>query len=120
MLILISVLTSLATFCFISAKTLATLIAFSILFGFSSGGIVPLGSACVAQTTPDMGHLGLRIGTMMAISSIGTLTGGPATGAIKAATDAWPGVFIFCGAVTMAGAGMLCAIRTATNKRLVF
>ncbi|KAJ4155545.1 hypothetical protein LMH87_000784 [Akanthomyces muscarius] len=120
MLILISILTSLATFSFISAKTLTTFIAFSVLFGFSSGGIVPLGSACVAQTTPDMGHLGLRIGTMMAISSIGTLAGGPATGAIKGATHAWPGVFIFCGAVTMAGAGILCAVRVVSNKRLVF
>ena len=120
MLILISILTSLATFSFISAKTLTTFIVFSVLFGFSSGGIVPLGSACVAQTTPDMGHLGLRIGTMMAISSIGTLAGGPATGAIKGATHAWPGVFIFCGAVTMAGAGILCAVRVVSNKRLVF
>ncbi|OAQ99540.1 hypothetical protein LLEC1_04803 [Akanthomyces lecanii] len=120
MLLLISILTSLATFSFIWAKTLPTLIAFSVLFGFSSGRIVPLGSACVAQTTPDMGHLGLRIGTMMAICSIGTLTGGPATGAIKEATHTWPGVFIFCGAVTMGGAGILCAVRMVSSKRLVF
>ncbi len=120
MLLVISTLTSVSTLCFIWALTLPTLIAFSVLFGFSSGGIVPLGSACVAQTTPDMGHLGLRIGAMMAISAVGTLAGGPATGAIKDATGAWPGVFMFCAGVTLAGTGILFAIRMVSEKRLVF
>ncbi|KAM3511871.1 hypothetical protein MY11210_004489 [Beauveria gryllotalpidicola] len=120
MLLLISTLTSVATLCFVWAATLPTLIVFSLLFGFSSGGIVPLGSACVAQTTPDMGYIGLRIGAMMAICSVGTLAGGPATGAIKDATHDWARVFIFCAAVTMMGTVMLLPIRMIFTKRLVF
>ncbi|KAM3499936.1 hypothetical protein MY10362_006844 [Beauveria mimosiformis] len=58
-----------STLCFAWATTLPTLVVVSLLFGFSSGGIVPLGSALVAQTTPDMGYIGLRIGAMMAICS---------------------------------------------------
>ncbi|EJP64876.1 monocarboxylate transporter [Beauveria bassiana ARSEF 2860] len=68
-LLLVSTLTSVATLCFAWAATLPTLVVVSLLFGFSSGGIVPLGSALVAQTTPDMGYIGLRIGAMMAICS---------------------------------------------------
>ncbi|KAM3528934.1 hypothetical protein MY4038_005642, partial [Beauveria bassiana] len=80
---------SVATLCFAWAATLPTLVVVSLLFGFSSGGIVPLGSALVAQTTPDMGYIGLRIGAMMAICSVGTLAGGPAAGAIQDATRDW-------------------------------
>ncbi|EGX95934.1 monocarboxylate transporter, putative [Cordyceps militaris CM01] len=96
------------------------LIVFSLLFGFSSGGVVPLGSACVAQTTPDMGYIGLRIGVMMAICSAGTLAGGPAAGAIKDATGEWGGVFVFSSAVTMSGTAILFVTRMIFSKRLVF
>ncbi|KAJ6780197.1 hypothetical protein PWT90_04457 [Aphanocladium album] len=119
-LLLISTLTAVATTCFIWATTLPTLIVFSLLFGYSSGGIVPLGSAAVAQTTPDMGYIGLRIGTMMAICSVGTLAGGPVTGAIKDATHDWARVFIFCAAVIMAGTSMLFVVRMVFRKQLVF
>ncbi|TQV92910.1 monocarboxylate transporter [Cordyceps javanica] len=120
MLLVISALTSIATLCFVWATALPTLVIFSLLFGFSSGGIVPLGSACVAQTTPDMGYIGLRIGVMMAICSVGTLAGGPATGAIKDATQQWGGVFIFCAALVMTGTCVLFTIRMLFKKRLVF
>lgn len=119
-LLLISTLTSVATLCFAWAATLPTLMTVSVLFGFSSGGIVPLGSALVAQTTPDMGFIGLRIGAMMAICSVGTLAGGPAAGAIKDATDDWTRVFIFCASVTMMGIFLLLPLRIICSKRIVF
>lgn len=120
MLLIVSTLTSIATLCFVWSKTLSFLIVFSLLFGFSSGGVVPLGSACVAQTTPDMGYIGLRIGVMMAICSAGTLAGGPAAGAIKDATGEWGGVFVFSSAVTMSGTAILFVTRMIFSKRLVF
>lgn len=120
MLLLISTLTSVASLCFTWATTLPTLIVFSLLFGFSSGGIVPLGSAAVAQTTSDMGHIGLRIGTMMAICSMGVLAGGPVSGAIRDSTHDWVRVFIFCAAVVMTGTTILFAVRMVSRKRLVF
>ncbi|KAK8141448.1 hypothetical protein G3M48_010501 [Beauveria asiatica] len=119
-LLLVSTLTSVATLCFAWAATLPTLVVISLLFGFSSGGIVPLGSALVAQTTPDMGYIGLRIGAMMAICSVGTLAGGPAAGAIKDATNDWTNLFIFCASVTMMGIFMLLPLRIICSKRIVF
>lgn len=120
MLILISTLTSITTLCFIWSTVLPTILVFVLLFGFASGGVVPLSTACVAQTTPDMGYIGLRMGVMMAICSVGTLAGGPATGAIKDSTDSWAGVFIFCSAITFAGTVMLFSLRIVYQKQTIF
>lgn len=120
MLLLISTFTGVSTLAFVWATTLPIMVILSVLFGFSSGGIIPLGSVCVAQTTPDMGHIGFRIGTMMAICSIGSLAGGPATGAIKIRTNQWAPVFIFCASVTLVGTGMLFVARVVFQRRLVF
>ncbi|TFB06128.1 putative transporter MCH4 [Trichoderma ghanense] len=110
-LFIMGVLTAAITFSWASMTSPAGMTASALLFGLFSGGLVPLGSACVAQTTPDMGRIGLRIGLMMAFASFAALAGGPASGAIKDATTAWLSVFSFSAAITLAGAGMLLAVR---------
>lgn len=105
------VLTATITFSWGSMTSPAGMTASALLFGLFSGGLVPLGSACVAQTTPDMGRIGLRIGLMMAFASFAALAGGPASGAIKDATAAWLAVYSFSAALTLAGAGLLLAVR---------
>lgn len=105
------VLTTVITFSWIAMTTLSTMIAFALLFGLFSGGLIPLGSACVAQTTPDMGHIGLRIGFMMAFASFGALSGGPASGAIKDATGSWFAVHAFSASITLLGSLMLLGVR---------
>ena len=42
---------------------------FMMLYGLAYGGFIPLGAACVAQTTLNMDHFGARIGIMMGICS---------------------------------------------------
>jgi MFS family permease len=74
---LICFLTGMMTLLWIKMTTFPTMVAFSILFGLFSGGIMPLSSTCVAQITPDMGYLGLRIGFMMAVLSITTFISTP-------------------------------------------
>ena len=71
---------------------------------------MPLGSACVAQTTPDMGHIGLRIGVMMAISSVGALGGGPLSGIIKQHAG-WVCVHLFTATVCILGSACLFAVK---------
>ncbi len=105
------VLTAVITFCWGAMTTLSGMMAFAVLFGLFSGGLIPLGSACVAQTTPDMGHIGLRIGFMMAFASFSALSGGPASGAIKDATISWFAVFSFSASLTLFGALMLLGVR---------
>lgn len=105
------VLTAGITFCWVAMTTLSSMIAFTLLFGLFSGGLIPLGSACVAQTTPDMGHIGLRIGFMMAFASFSALSGGPASGAIKDATTTWVSVQTFSASLTLLGALMVFGLR---------
>ncbi|KAL6692481.1 major facilitator superfamily domain-containing protein [Trichoderma pleuroticola] len=110
-LFIMGVLTAVITFCWGAMTTLSGMMAFAVLFGLFSGGLIPLGSACVAQTTPDMGHIGLRIGFMMAFASFSALSGGPASGAIKDATTSWFAVFSFSASLTLFGALMLLGVR---------
>ena len=52
-------------------KTPAGIIAFSALYGFFSGGLISLQSACVAQITEKKDMIGVRIGFMMAVCALG-------------------------------------------------
>lgn len=97
--------------------SLKGMIAFAVLFGVFSGGLVPLGSACVAQTTPDMGHIGLRIGVMMAICSLGALGGGPISGVIKDGPGGWVGVHCFSASVSLLGSFLLILVRFLWEPR---
>ncbi|PHH67440.1 hypothetical protein CDD81_52 [Ophiocordyceps australis] len=110
-LFLMSVVMSAVTMCWIWMTSLSANVAFAVLFGLFSGGLMPLGSACVAQTTKDMGQIGLRIGIMMAISSVGALAGGPVGGFIKDGTNSWVGVHLFAASTAMTGACMLISVR---------
>lgn len=92
----------------------STIIVFSVLYGFLSGGLISLQSACVAQITTNMNQVGLKIGLMMALCSFVALTGPPIAGAILEADtkkDAehghhelqWKGLVNFAGTVMIVG-----------------
>lgn len=92
-------------------------IAFAALYGLVSGGLVPLGPACVAQTTMDIGHLGLRIGVMMALCSPGALTANPIGGVLRETSLGRWAVHIFAGSAVLFGAvSILCARILLTTK----
>ncbi|KAK7413061.1 hypothetical protein QQX98_008069 [Neonectria punicea] len=58
-------------------------IAFAVLFGLTSGAGIGLGPVLIANISPE-GELGFRMGTIMSIAAIGTLTSPPIAGAIVA------------------------------------
>ncbi|RDA87143.1 hypothetical protein CP532_4264 [Ophiocordyceps camponoti-leonardi (nom. inval.)] len=118
-LALLCLLMSIMTLSWIWMSSMMALVAFAVLFGLFSAGLVPLGSACVAQTTPDMGHIGLRIGVMMAISSIGALAGGPASGLLRESYGGWPAVHLFSACLSLLGALLLLAVRWWHQPRLL-
>lgn len=108
---LVGALMSVVTFCWIWMKSLGAMVVFCMLFGLLSGGLMPVGSACVAQITPDLGHIGLRIGVMMVISSVGALSGGPLSGMLRDGPTGWVGVHSFAAGVALAGALLLFGVR---------
>lgn len=77
-----SFITGTLTLCWIVMRSLAGMIVFALLFGFSSGGLIPLGSVCVADMTPPayMEHIGFRLGFMMMLCSVSSVGSGPLCG----------------------------------------
>ena len=81
----------------IPGKSDGAIIAFAILFGFSSGGFIGLSGTLIAQIS-DIRQIGVRTGTAFAVQSIGALTGAPIAGAITSAQHGdFLGLQIFCG-----------------------
>lgn len=79
---MMAILTGTLTLCWILMRTYAAMIAFAVLYGLFSGGLIPLGSACVAKITPreEMQHIGFRLGFMMMVCSVSAFGGGPLSG----------------------------------------
>ncbi|CAK7205798.1 hypothetical protein SEUCBS139899_008577 [Sporothrix eucalyptigena] len=81
----------------IPGKSTGAIIAYSILFGFSSGGFISLGPTLIAQIS-DIRQIGIRTGTAFAVQSFGALTGSPIAGAITTDQNgSFTGLQLFCG-----------------------
>lgn len=88
----------------------AALIAFAVLFGFSSGAYVSLIAPLVMQISP-MSEIGFRTGIVFFISSIGGLTTNPINGAIMDGAIGWAGIKIFSGVFCLVGTTFVFAAR---------
>lgn len=91
--------------------TLPSLAAFSVLYGLGSGCLMPLGTACISQLSPDMRHTGLRQGVVLCLCSIGVLAAGPVTGLLYQDFKSSHAMQWFTGGMTMLGGLMLLMIR---------
>ncbi|KAK1956007.1 major facilitator superfamily transporter [Colletotrichum sublineola] len=104
-----------AVFClglWIPGKSNAAIIVFLIIFGFSSGGFISLGPACIAQIS-DIRQIGVRTGTAYAVQSFGALTGSPIAGAIVASQGGrYLGLQLFCGFAMLASVVVFFCART--------
>jgi MFS family permease len=77
----------------------AGLIAFSVVHGFSNGGILSLAPVCCGQICKARDY-GKRYGTMFFVTAFGVLLGMPISGAlIKPGPDGYNNLIIFTGAL---------------------
>lgn len=111
-----SVLVSVTILGWIWVEGLPAQVAFALSFGLCSGGLLPLGSACINQITPCKRHAGLRNGVMMAICSIGALGGGPA-GAVLQVEYGWVSMQLFAASVSLLGAILILAAKAMYAPR---
>ena len=89
----------------------APLLAFAALFGIGSGAGIGLTPALCAQVSP-IKDIGVRTGTIFAISSIAALTGSPIGGQIIAdSLGSFRNSQIFAGVTCFAGASLFIATR---------
>ncbi|KAJ8474237.1 hypothetical protein ONZ51_g7341 [Trametes cubensis] len=90
------------------ARNVASIVAFTILYGLFSGALVSLIPTYIATISPREQY-GARLGSVYMIIAIGTLIGTPTAGALlKVADEAhFAHLIIFCGVLTGAGAFVL-------------
>lgn len=87
----------------IPASTTATIVAFAVVFGFSSGAYVALAAPCVVRISPSA-QIGYRVGLVFFFSSFAGLTTNPIAGAILGANaGSYLGMKVFAGVLALAG-----------------
>ncbi|OAA54055.1 monocarboxylate permease-like protein [Cordyceps fumosorosea ARSEF 2679] len=80
------------------------LIAFAVLYGFTSGCTLSIIPAMVASISPDISKLGSRNGSLYACAAVGVLFGNPIAGAIvNRQQGEYTGLILFCGIALLVG-----------------
>ena len=103
--------TGLLSFSWIGIHNAGGIIAFAVLYGFFSGGVVSLPAAALVNLSPDLSKLGTRMGMSQLVGSLGSLAGPPIAGAILASTHGYRGVQLFCGFIMLCAGCLLLATR---------
>ncbi|PKS05115.1 hypothetical protein jhhlp_008482 [Lomentospora prolificans] len=111
-------LSSASVFYWISVTNTAGNLAFSVLYGFTSGGVVALGAVVLTTVTTDMSRLGTRLGMVSVLKGIGSLIGPPISGAILDASGSFLGVQLFSGFGIMLTALFSIALQFTVSRRL--
>ncbi|CAH0019190.1 unnamed protein product [Clonostachys rhizophaga] len=105
-----------AIFClaiWIPINNTAGILVFTVIFGFSSGGVISLAPTLIAQVS-DIRQIGTRVGTAFAIQSFGGLVGSPIGGAIVSAQGGgYLGLQLFCGCSMLLGSAFFILSRVS-------
>jgi MFS family permease len=100
------------------ATTLPKLIAFCIVYGFLSGGVIIIPGPTITDLSPSKSEMGARLGLAYLIAAFGGLLGNPVSAVIKGdgkhAVPNFSGVW-FCGAGVMT-AGLVALVATRWLK----
>lgn len=117
MLGLSAVVTGILCLCWQAIDSNASIIAFSALYGFASGAIVSMFSACLAQVPKDPRNIGTYMGMGMTVISIAALIGPPINGALFNRYHDYKQVSIFSGVVTLVGGLAMIPVKMTNGKR---
>jgi MFS family permease len=94
------------------ATTLPSLVAFSIVYGFLSGGVIIIPGPTITDLSPSTSEMGARLGLAYLVAAFGGLLGNPVSATIKGdgkhAVPNFSGVW-FCGAAVMS-AGLVALV----------
>lgn len=100
------------------ARTKASLITVTILYGISSGSYVSL-FANPMMAFGDTKDVGRRVGMFMSIFSLGALAGPPISGAINTATGGFEVAGYYAGSTVLVGVAMMCVVRYMVLGRAI-
>ncbi|KAH8202773.1 hypothetical protein TruAng_003044 [Truncatella angustata] len=109
--IIIYLLSAVSVFYWISATNTAGNIAFAVLYGFFSGGVVAFQPVVLTSITDDFAYLGTRLGALSIMKGIGSLAGPPIAGAILETSGGYLGVQLFTGFAIVLSVGFATVLR---------
>lgn len=110
---------SIAAFSWIAVTTTPGLIAFSVFYGFCSGGLIALPASVLPFVCPDMSKLGTRMGMSWGATALSVLVGPPIAGAlVKGGGRDYLGVQIWAGCVLALGTLQTAYVWWLLSKRL--
>ncbi|KAF2718850.1 MFS general substrate transporter [Polychaeton citri CBS 116435] len=96
--------------CLVAVHNEGPLVAIIVLYGIFSGSFVSLAPTAIIAVTKNRAMIGTRMGQSFAVISIGILLGTPISGWILGASS-FTYVWVWGGALTMAGATMIIVAR---------
>jgi MFS family permease len=90
----------------LAVRTEGGIIAFIVLYGFVSGGLVSLPPATVVSLSKSQDEYGTRMGLAFTVSSFGVLVGNPSAGGLLALGGSRPflGPWLFAGGTMISAA----------------
>ncbi|KAJ7097047.1 MFS general substrate transporter [Mycena belliarum] len=101
----------------IALKSVASVVVFGVLYGFSAGVYVTMTAPLLAALTDDMQELGLRMGVAFAIVGMGGLIGPPINGALLTREFIWWRPALFSGMMALVGFGFFVATLFAARRK---
>lgn len=104
-----------------SSTTTAGVVAFAVLFGFSSAAYVSLLAHLVMAISPmNFADIGWRTGVVLFVTAVGGFTTNPINGAILSGDGGWTGLKVFSGVFCIAGTTFVLAVRIRRGGRRFF
>ncbi|KIM75300.1 hypothetical protein PILCRDRAFT_680559 [Piloderma croceum F 1598] len=90
-------------FAMLGIDSVGGVVAFAILYGFCSGGVLSLGAPLMARFIRDESEIGMRLGVAYFLNSFAYLAGPPVSGALLGSQNRWVRPIIFSAVVLLAG-----------------
>ncbi|KEY72233.1 hypothetical protein S7711_00232 [Stachybotrys chartarum IBT 7711] len=103
-------------FCWTRCTTDATIILFTALFGFTSGGIISGFSVSLASLSNDPRNIGTYMGQGATVASIASLIGPPINGEFLSTYGGFNELAIFAGVACLIGTVVVVAAKVTTPK----
>ncbi|KAG2109860.1 major facilitator superfamily domain-containing protein [Suillus discolor] len=112
-----SLISSAVLFAMIGLHSAASVAVIAASYGFFSGGVVAMMGPVISILTPEISHIGARIGIAFAIAGIGSLLGAPICGAFLTSHYIWWKAVIFAGSVATGGCIMFVSMQFILEMR---
>lgn len=113
-----SIATGIVTSCLSTATSVAGLVVYSVVFGFTSGAILSGASTAFTVTTKDPREMGTYMGMGMGLISFAALIGPPICGALVDRYGGYLQVSLFGGIVSIAGGVVVLGVKAVTPHGL--